>query len=119
MLLGKKKYSKLNLMELFSDELLQYTLEGLDWQKGIVGGKHFEQIKFKSITNSKLTEILLATLFENRIKLGDFIYSRVGNRLERFDVTIPTDKPKKEAYSVSKPFTVDVDLSKKRVVKIE
>ena len=119
MLFNKPKYNKLTIMEILSDDILQYSLESLDWQKITISGKQIEQIKIKAIPNSQMSQIIFTTMFESRMKLGDWIYSRVGNRIERFNPAIAPIEHKKEAYSVSKPFTVDVDLSKKRIVKIE
>ena len=106
-------------MEILSDEILQYSLESLEWQKITIANKQIEQIKIKSIPNSKMSEIIFTTLFEGRMKLGNYIYSRAGNRIERFNPLLAPIENKKEAYSVSKPFTVEVDLTKKHVVKIE
>ena len=119
MLLGKKKsYGKLNLIEILSDEMLQYTLEGLEYDKITIGNKKLEHTKFANIKGSLLFGVLAATLFERRIKVGDWIYERTGNRLQRFNPLTSYAEKKYEAYTLSEPFEVDVDLSKKKVLKI-
>jgi len=77
---GKKK-GTLTIDDLNSDELLQHSLEKLDWIHAENGKKAWEYIKFRNITDQ-----LARKTYENineHFQLGDFVYSRFSNRLER------------------------------------
>ncbi len=119
MLFSKKKFDNFNFFKVFSNDFVQYSLEGLDWSDAVSQGKHFQQVKLSQIVDSDLGVALIGIALEHRKRYGDYIYSHVGSRILRFNPNIPVDSPTREDYSVSKPFTVDVDLSKQRVIKIE
>jgi len=113
-LFKKKKYGKLTLFELYSDELLQYTLESLNWSSSVARGSNVIQtIKLKSIPNSILTERIFSILFTEKFRLGSYIYEVIGsNRLVRYNPEIRVEKKEKKPFTISKPFTVRVDLNK-------
>lgn len=107
----KPTYDKLTLFEEFSDDILQYSLESLTWSSSLPrGSREIQTIKLKSIPHSILTERMFAILFTEKFKLGNFIYERIGNRIERHDPNIRVEKEERKPFTISKPFHVMVDI---------
>jgi len=106
---GKKKGS-LTLQDLYSDEIVQVSLEALHYDKFQRGDRPFEMIHLSQIPRG--ATVFYKALLDHRVKFGDWIYEIKGNRIERFNPNvrpIKTDKPK---YIISKPYKRFYDLEK-------
>ncbi len=114
----KKKYDKLKLWDLFIDDVLQYSLESLPFEKVNHNEKESETIKIKSIPHSIISELLMQNLFEKRVAFGNYIYSRRGNRIERVDVTLPKKERDTSKFKLSNIYKRKVDLDKDKSVKV-
>ena len=108
----KPKYDRLTLFELYSDDLLRYSLESLNYLSSVRGSNEIETIKLASIPNSILTEKIFKILFAEKFRLGDYIYAVEGNRLVRYNPQIRVKEGEKELYKISEPFKVKVDIDK-------
>ena len=101
-----KNKGKLTLQDLFSNEILQQSLENLSWTHAENDkNQAWEFVKLRDIqAESQVLGMVLSSM-QRRIKLGDFIYTRMGNRIEREG---PAIKPKRKFhpdFKVSKVFT--------------
>ena len=105
MIFNKNK-GKLTLQDLFSNEILQQSLENLSWIHAENDKKQaWEFVKLRDIqAESQVLGMVLSSM-QRRMKLGDYMYTRMGNRLEREG---PSIKPKRKFhpdFKVSKVFT--------------
>jgi len=106
---GKKKGS-LTLQDLYSDEIVQVSLEALHYDKFIRGDRPFEMIHLSQIPRGAI--VFYRALLSSRIKFGEWIYEVKGNRIERFNPSVKPVKTNKPKYSISKPYKRFYDLEK-------
>ena len=87
---------KLTLQDLFSNEILQQSLEKLSWTHAEnEKNQAWELIKLRDIQKeSEILGMILSSM-QMRMKLGDYIYTRMGNRIEREG---PSIKPKRKYH---------------------
>jgi len=79
-----KNSRKINLTELFSNEVFQSTLEELDWEHAESENHAWEFLKIKSLEDKSLFLAILLRSFNNPLKLGDYLYVKRGaDLLER------------------------------------
>jgi len=98
---------KLTLQDLFSDEMMEHSLDKLSWTDAEDSkGRHRQHCKLRSL-NKVLAGII--KLFDNRFKLGKYIYEITGNMIIRYDPTI-VEKPKKKGpFTISKSYKIDLE----------
>ncbi len=97
---------KLTLQDLFSDEMLMNSLEKLPWEYGQDNKGHaFETVKLRTIQKESQVLGVIINLIRHRLRLGQFVYTRTGNLLEREGSSIKLKKPFNKIFSVSKVFT--------------
>jgi len=110
---GKKK-GTLTLNDLFSDDVIQYSLESLSYEKFIRGDRPFEMISLGKIPRG--ARVFYRSLLQQRETFGEWIYNIQGNRIERFNPSIKPVKTDKPKYSISKPYKRFYDLEKLKSV---
>jgi len=101
---------KLTLQDLFSDEMVEHSLNNLSWTDAEDSkGRHRQHCKLRAVqAESKILGAIIK-LFDNRFKLGKYIYEITGNMIIRYDPTI-VEKPKKKGpFTISKPYKIDLE----------
>jgi len=85
----------LTLQDLFSNEVMQHSLEALNWQFAEDDQGHaWEYIKRKSIENESMILSIVLDNFE-KFTFGDYRYNVKSNRIERNSSKI---KPKRKYH---------------------
>jgi len=106
MIFNKKPKGTLTLQDLFSNEILQQSLENLSWIHAENDKQQaWEFIKLRDIQKESEVLGMIISSIQRRMKLGSYLYTRMGNRLERES---PLIKPKRKyhpEFRVSKVFT--------------
>jgi len=109
----------LTLQDLFSDEMMENSLNKLEWENAEDNkGRHRQYCKLRHI-NKVLAGII--KLFDNRFRIGPFVYEITGNMIIRFDPTEQEKPKKKMPFKISKPYKIELepDQPKGIVTKIE
>ena len=106
MILKNKPKGKLTLQDLFSNEILQHSLENLSWTHAEnEKNQAWEHIKFSTIAKESEILSLILAMLKKRTRRGEYIYSVLGNRIERQSELIKPKRKYHPDFKVSKVFT--------------
>ena len=106
--LRNKNKGKLTLQDLFSNEVMQQSLENLNWAHGESGKKAFEWVKISAIEKeSQVLSIILASI-KKPLQFGEYLYRPYGNRIERTGPPIKIETKKNPLVSLSSPFRIRI-----------
>lgn len=124
MLLGRNKNKgKLTLQDLFSNEIMQASLEKLPFEHAENEGFAWEFFKLKNLESESFVLAMILRSLNQKLKLGDYTYRKVSDRIERESPLIKKQRKENLLFRLSKPFKVLYDPDKKEpqglVTKIE
>lgn len=98
---------KLTIQDLFSDEMMENSLNKLSWENAEDSkGRHRQYCKLRSL-NKVLAGII--SLMGKRWKTGKYVYEVTGNMIIRFDPTEQEKPKKKMPFKISKPYKIDLE----------
>jgi len=115
----RKHKGTLTLQDLYSDEIVQLSLEKLSWDHVENNKRSYESTRISQV-GSKMTELLLRSLLEKgKVKFGDFSYECLNNRIERHGPSIKSKaKPENLLYTLGKPFKQFIDIDKDKDARV-
>jgi len=97
----------LTLQELFSDSMMEHSLNKLEWEDAEDNrGRHRQYCKLRHL-NKVLAGII--KLFEKRFRIGPYVYEVTGNMITRFDPREQEKPKKKMPFTISKPYRIDLE----------
>ena len=96
----------LTLQDLFSPQMIQASLEKLTWTHAEnEKNQAWEYIKFSTIEKESEILSLILAMLKKRTRRGEYIYSVLGNRIERQSELIKPKRKYHPDFKVSKVFT--------------
>jgi len=115
----RKHKGTLTLQDLYSDEIVQLSLEKLQWEHVENNKKCYESTRISQV-GSKMTELLLRSLLEKgKVKFGNFSYEAEHNRLIRHGPSIKSKaKPENKLFTLGKIYKQWIDVDKDDSVRI-
>jgi len=115
----RKHKGTLTLQDLYSDEIVQLSLEKLKYEHVENNGKCYESTRVSQV-GSKMTELLLRSLLEKgKVTFGNFSYECLRNRIERHGPSIVSKaKPENKLFTLGKPFKQWIDIDKDKDVRV-
>jgi len=95
------------LQDLFSNEILQHSLESLDWQHAENDKSAWELFKITSIESESEVFALILRALQKKLRLGNYLYTinpHSKNLLERSGSSITKKNKTNALFTVSSKF---------------
>jgi len=106
---------------MFSNDMIQISLEKLKWEHVENNGKCYESFRLSQLEDESVMAVLLfrSLLEKGKVPLGNFSYEAERQRLVRHGPSIVSkEKNKNLLFTLGKPFKQWIDVDKDEGVRV-